>query len=176
MGTTPHIKPSPTNVSCVDMSKSASVSKNWVADVSGHNRKQPSPRVLVVDDSTDSRQLTLEVLTNSGYAAEGVVDGAAAWEALQTSDYNLVITDNHMPRMTGVEMITKIRACHMTVPIIMATSQLPVFEFARRPWIQPDQALQRPYTNDELMAAVRKVLGPGGGYPTPPATVLPKQF
>jgi len=46
----------------------------------------------------------------------GVQDGAAGWESLQTYDYDLVITDNKMPRMTGVEMIGKLRSANMAVP------------------------------------------------------------
>ena len=48
----------------------------------------------------------------------------AAWEALQTYEYDLVITDNQMPRMTGLEMIGKLRSSTMTVPVIMALQDI----------------------------------------------------
>ena len=78
------------------------------------------------------------------------------WEALQNNSYDLVITDNKMPRMTGIEMIEKLRSATMTLPVIMATRYLPTHEFVRRPWLKPDAALERPFSNDELLAAVKK--------------------
>jgi DNA-binding response OmpR family regulator len=115
-------------------------------------------RILVVDDNRDTRQLSVDVLVGSGYDVEGVTDGAAGWEALQNESYDLVITDNQMPRMTGLEMIEKLRSARMTLPVIMATRYLPTHEFVRRPWLKPDAALERPFSTHDLLAAVNKIL------------------
>jgi DNA-binding response OmpR family regulator len=123
-------------------------------------QKNPSRRILVVDDNCDTRQLSVDALAGSGYDVEGVTDGVAGWEALQTHDYDLVVTDNKMPRMTGVEMIGKLRSANITVPVIMATGNLPMDEFARRPWLKPDAMLERPFSNDDLLATVKNVLSP----------------
>ena len=125
-------------------------------------RTNPQRRILVVDDDPDTRQLSVDVLTVSGYQVETARDGDAGWEAIQTAKYDLVITDNQMPRMTGIKMIEKVRSASMTLPIIMATSYLPTFEFTRRPWLMPDGALQRPFSNADLIHAVKKILGAGG--------------
>jgi CheY-like chemotaxis protein len=121
------------------------------------------PRILVVDDDRASRLISLDALTASGYEVEVANDGADGWEALQTYDYDLVLTDNHMPRMTGLEMIEKLNSARMTIPIIMATRSLPVDDFARRPWLKPDATLQKPFTSDDLLNMVRNALGMGGG-------------
>jgi DNA-binding response OmpR family regulator len=119
----------------------------------------PRHRILVVDDDTDTRQLSADVLTGSGYNIEVAKDGAAGWKALQSGNhYDLVVTDNKMPNMTGIEMIAKLRAAHIAVPIIMATERLPDREFVRKPWLRPDATLQRPFSNDDLLATVKKVL------------------
>ena len=131
-------------------------------------------RILVVDDDHESRQLSIEVLVSSGYEVESANDGAAGWEALQTYDYDLVITDNHMPRMTGLEMIEKMNLARMTIPIVMATATLPTDEFTRRPWLKPDAMLQRPFTNDDLLGMVRNVLGTDDGNEGGKQTPLPK--
>jgi DNA-binding response OmpR family regulator len=120
-------------------------------------------RILVVDDDKDTRQLSVDVLIGSGYDVEGVRDGAAGWEALQNNNYNLVITDNKMPRMTGVEMIEKLRSAAMAVPVLMATRYLPTHEFIRRPWLKPDASLERPFSNEILLATVKAILCPDGG-------------
>jgi two-component system, OmpR family, response regulator len=124
------------------------------------NREQTNPphRILVVDDDNDVRQLSVDVLTDSGYEVDVAKDGAAGWEALQFKNYDLIITDNQMPRMTGIEMIEKLRDARMPLPVIMATSQLPTYVFAIKPWLKPDASLQRPFSNDDLLATVNKVL------------------
>ena len=130
---------------------------------SARGKKNSPQRILVVDDDHDIRQLCIELLADSGYAVEAVKDGAAGWDALQAGRYDLVITDNKMPRMTGIEMIAKLRAAKMKLPIIMATSFLPLHQFIRRPWLQPDVAMERPFTNDDLLEVVNKILRPNTG-------------
>jgi DNA-binding response OmpR family regulator len=122
-----------------------------------------SCRILVVDDDDNTRQQSVKVLVGSGYDVEGAKDGAAGWDALQANDYDLIVTDNKMPKLTGIEMIAKLRSARIAVPVIMATGLLPTQEFARKPWLKPDATLQRPFTDDELLETVRSVLRTGDG-------------
>ena len=131
-------------------------------------------RILVVDDDSDVRQFSVDVLANSGYDAKGVKDGAAGWEALQANNYDLIITDNQMPKMTGIEMIEKLRYARMTLPVIMATRNLPTQEFARKPWLKPEATLQRPFSNVDLLGVVKKVLHTDYGNDGRQETLLPK--
>jgi len=128
-----------------------------------HDHLNAPFRILFVDDNHDTRQMSIEMLVASGYDVEGVEDGVAGWEAILTHDYDLVITDNQMPRMTGLEMIEKLNSAGMTIPIIMATANLPTEEFIRRPWLKPDATLQRPFSSADLLAMVRNVLETGDG-------------
>jgi DNA-binding response OmpR family regulator len=123
----------------------------------------PSPtisphRILVVDDNNAVRKFSVDVLVASGYDVEAAKDGAAGWDALQVNNYDLVITDNIMPRMSGVEMIEKLRYARMTVPVIMATGILPTHEFERKPWLKPDATLERPFSMNDLLRTVKKIL------------------
>jgi DNA-binding response OmpR family regulator len=138
------------------------------------DRANSHQRILVVDDDRDTRQLSIDVLNGSGYNVDAAKDGAAGWEALQNNSYNLVITDNKMPRMTGLEMIEKLRSATMTLPVIMATRYLPTHEFVRRPWLKPDAALERPFSNEALLAAVKNVLGTDDSGDDRRETLLPK--
>ena len=138
------------------------------------DQTNPPHRILVVDDDSDSRQLSVDVLAGSGYEVEAVNDGDAGWEALQAGSFDLAITDNKMPKMTGVEMIGKLRSANMTVPVIMATRHLPMHEFERKPWLKPDAMLQRPFSNDDLLETVKNVLGTDGGSDDCNETLLPK--
>ena len=124
-------------------------------DTSAKNSPQ---RILVVDDDNHTAQLSLEVLTGAGYDVEAVKDGAAGWDALQAKTYDLIITDNKMPKMTGMEMIEKLRAARMAVPVLMATACVPTHEIDCKPWLKPDATLQRPFSNNALLAAVEGIL------------------
>jgi two-component system chemotaxis response regulator CheY len=121
-------------------------------------QKSSRQRILVVDDSRDVRRVKVDLLIDAGYDVEDARDGADGWEALQDRHFDLVITDNSMPRMTGVEMIEKLRSARMTIPVIMATGAMPVFIFARKPWLKPDLALVTPISDDELLEAVQRLL------------------
>jgi two-component system sensor histidine kinase and response regulator WspE len=118
----------------------------------------PIRSIIVVDDDLHTREQMAGVLIRSGYNVDTAVDGHDGWQAIQANPYDLIITDNKMQRMTGIEMIEKVRAACMTLPVLMATRYLPDHEFARRPWLKPDAVLERPFSDDDLTAAVEKLL------------------
>jgi DNA-binding response OmpR family regulator len=131
------------------------------------------PRILLVDDDRNVRQHSITALTASGYDVEAAQDGAAGWQALQADTFDLIITDNHMPKMTGLEMIEKMRAARIATPVIMATHDLPTHEFVRKPWLKPKAMLQRPFTLDDLLKTIKGVLGGDNGNGGHSDTLMP---
>ena len=119
----------------------------------------PPHRILLVDDDVYVRELNAGVLIRSGYQVDTANDGADAWKALNDQSYDLLITDNKMPRVTGLELIKKLRSEDMALPVILASGTVPVEELNRHPWLQLDATLPKPFTIAELLAAVKKVLG-----------------
>jgi DNA-binding response OmpR family regulator len=115
-------------------------------------------RILMVEDDGEIRRLNVEALTCSGYHVDAAEDGAVAWETLQRNKYDLVVTDNDMPKVTGVELLKMLHAARMLVPVIMATGARPEAEFARHPGLEPDLLLLKPYTVQQFLESVRKVL------------------
>jgi acetyltransferase-like isoleucine patch superfamily enzyme/CheY-like chemotaxis protein len=122
------------------------------------DRALPSHRILVVEDDRDLRQLNAGALIHSGYAVDMAEDGAAAWEALQANRYDLLITDNKMPKLTGIELLKKLRSAHMGLTVIMATGHLPTQELAQNLWLEPVTRLAKPYATDRLLDTVKEVL------------------
>ena len=87
-----------------------------------------------------------------------------------------------MPQVAGVELLGKIHAAHMTLPVIMATGFLPTWGFALNTWLQPVKMLLKPYSFQKLLATVKSVLnatelaGDGLTLPTlSPESPLPPQ-
>jgi DNA-binding NtrC family response regulator len=113
------------------------------------------PRILVVDDDDDIRRFNAEALSSFGYHVESAVDGAAGWEALNANGYHLLITDNNMPRLTGIELIKKLNAACMAVPVILASG----VPHAQESELRLAATLPKPYTLEQLLGTVKKVLG-----------------
>ena len=133
--------------------------------------RQPKPahRILVVEDDGDIRRLNAEVLAHSGYQVDAAEDGAAAWDTLQRNRYDLMVTDNDMPKVSGVELLHKLHAAHMALPVILATGKPPQDEFAQYPWLQPAALLLKPYSFHELLGTVQQVLRAAGAASEPAA-------
>lgn len=66
-------------------------------------------RILVVDDSISVREVECRLLRNKGYIVDSAVNGADAWNAIRTENYDLVVTDVDMPRMNGIELVRNIK-------------------------------------------------------------------
>ena len=112
----------------------------------------------MVDDDSDLRVLYAEVLARPGYQVDAVEDGAAGWEALQVNNYNLLITEHSLPKVTGVELVKKLRAARMAVPVVLAAERLPTEELAQNPSLQLAAVLPKPFYISELLETVRAVL------------------
>jgi len=67
-------------------------------------------RILVAEDDPVSLKILERMLAKAGYEVRTVSDGQQAWESLQQSEIQLVISDWMMPRMSGLELCEKIRA------------------------------------------------------------------
>jgi DNA-binding response OmpR family regulator len=115
-------------------------------------------RILLVDDDHDLRSFSAALLVQSGYHVDTAGDGASGWRALKDHDYDVLITDNTMPGVTGLELIKKLRSEDMTLPVIMASGTAPTEELSQNPWLHIDAILPKPYTITELVKTVGEVL------------------
>jgi DNA-binding response OmpR family regulator len=125
----------------------------------------PPHRILVVDDEAPLRLVITRTLVDSGYHVDTAEDGAEAWQALRVKKYDLLITDNNMPKISGVELIQRLHAHKIAMPVIMATGTSPRSEFDRNPQLTPAATLLKPFTLAELLATVKRVLHAIAGAP-----------
>ena len=78
-------------------------------------------KVLIVDDDPGIRSTISELIEELGYRSETASDGRDAVELLDSGPYLCVFTDIMMPNMTGLELIKKIKARDVSLPIIVIT-------------------------------------------------------
>jgi len=67
-------------------------------------------RIVVADDDADILDLVVYMLTQAGFDAVGVSDGAAALAAIEADPPRMAILDIMMPGMSGIEVLRKVRA------------------------------------------------------------------
>ncbi len=115
-------------------------------------------RILVVADDTGIRQLGTAVLIRHGYQVDAAEDNAAGWKALQAHAYDLLITDLDRPGWSGSNLLKKLRAARMAVPVILASGTMTPQELNRNPWLQLSGALLKPCSPGQLLQTVRAAL------------------
>jgi DNA-binding response OmpR family regulator len=113
-----------------------------------------APRVLVVDDDPDIRQLLLDRLRAKGYRAQSAVDGVRALEAVRAETFEGMILDIGIPSMDGMDVLRQIRKWDQQIPIVMVTASGSK-ELAVRAISMGAQAyLLKPFDVDELQRIV----------------------
>ena len=123
----------------------------------------PQPhRILVVDDDRYLCHINAMVLHHAGYHVDTVEDGASGWSALKASRYDVLITDNSMPGMTGMELIKKVRFEEMPLLVILAHGMALGEKFSRYLCLV-DATLLKPYTAEVMLATVNKILHQANG-------------
>jgi CheY-like chemotaxis protein len=115
-------------------------------------------RILVADDEEGIRFLSSLILAGGGFDVKVSADGEQAWDALSHAHYDLLITDNDMPRLTGMKLIERIRRTGMQLPVILASGTLPTASAREYLQLQSSEVLLKPFTSPELLTAVRFVL------------------
>ena len=88
---------------------------------------EPGAAVLVADDDTGFRDLLLEFLNRTGIAAEGFADGhtlvrSFAASRSTCSRIRAVVTDLHMPGLSGLEVLARLRATDPRLPVVLMSS------------------------------------------------------
>ena len=83
-------------------------------------------RVLYADDMRELRQLMEIVLGRDGHKVESVADGHLALELVRKNltAFDVLITDHHMPTISGLELVAQVRALNFPGKIIVFSSEL----------------------------------------------------
>jgi two-component system, NtrC family, nitrogen regulation response regulator NtrX len=77
------------------------------------------PHILVIDDERSIRNVLKDILTAEGYKVDEAADGEEGWKKFSSTAYCLVLCDIKMPKMDGIEFLSKANELNPEVPIIM---------------------------------------------------------
>ncbi len=118
----------------------------------------PVYRILVVEDQNAIYRAGAKALVHVGCEVHRVRDGQSGWEALRHHSYATLITDYRMPGLGGIELIRKLRAEKMALPVILAADGLGIEEMNEHQWLQPVISLLKPFTSTEMLTIVARLL------------------
>lgn len=115
-------------------------------------------RILVVDDDPKLNQAACTYLNDSGYTAKGCLSAEAAYDAMYSQLYDLIISDIMMPGTDGFEFARSVRSLNRTIPILFmsARDDLPAKQKGFDLGI--DDYMVKPIDFSELLMRVRALL------------------
>ena len=124
--------------------------------------EQQKAVVVVVDDELVLVDVVCELLADAGIAAQGCPPGQAAVQYILSEQPRLIILDLQMPQVDGVTIFQQLRAAQETrnIPVVFFTADTAALS-KRVPDFREQQAqlLVKPFTEEDLLAAVERALG-----------------
>ena len=123
-------------------------------------KKEWQPRVLVVEDETNIRELVCLHLRHEGYECEGLADGAAALKRSGSERYDLMVLDVMIPGLDGLSLCRAVRNGRLNhdVPILMLTARRDEADKVVGLESGADDYLTKPFGVRELVARARALL------------------
>lgn len=117
--------------------------------------------VLAIDDSASIRQMVAFTLKSSGYEVTEAVDGMDGLDKAKGKTFDLVLSDQNMPRMDGITLIKSLRAMpqYKSVPILMLTTESSEAMKQQGRAAGATGWLVKPFDPQKLIEVVKKVIG-----------------
>src|SRR5487761_2725551 len=124
-------------------------------------------RVLVIEDDTLLGDAIQAGLKQSGYAVDWMKDGVSADQALCTEPYAAAILDLGLPRMSGLEVLRRLRGRKTPIPVLILTAMDTVDDRIKGLDAGADDYLVKPFDMGELSARLRALIRRASGKPAP---------
>ena len=112
-------------------------------------------RILIVEDEEHLARLVAEVLGREGHAAETAFDGRTGLARALSEDFDLVVLDRMLPDLDGIQVVKRLRAAELGVPVLMLTARSQLEDRVEGLDAGADDYLPKPFAFPELLARVR---------------------
>jgi CheY-like chemotaxis protein len=130
------------------------------------------PSLLITDDDHDFRE-TLRVVFESRFRTLLASDGEEALQIVQKEEVHLLLLDMHMPKLTGLETLRRVKQFKSRLPCILLSAGLNENLIRQAQLAQAFSVLAKPITRQQLTstvdAAMRRIYNWDGNEPGNPA-------
>jgi DNA-binding response OmpR family regulator len=116
--------------------------------------------VLVAEDDLDTRQLVAGVLGRAGHDVLEAADGEEALRLALERKPDVAIVDGAMPKLDGFEVVRRLRGAGARLPVILLTARTYEREVVEGLAAGADDYVPKPFSTDDLLQRVERVLGP----------------
>ena len=122
-------------------------------------------RILLAEDDQVLADGLTRSLRQAGYATDCVHNGAEADTALSAQEFDLLILDLGLPKMSGLEVLRRLRVRNARLPVLILTAADSVEQRVKGLDLGADDYMAKPFALSELEARVRALTrrGAGGG-------------
>lgn len=117
-------------------------------------------RVLVADDDPQMQLAIKATLDRAGCDVTVVADGSDAIEILERETFDLVITDQRMPRMSGQDVLAFVQKKEIQTPVIMITAYGTITQAVEAMQLGAADFITKPFSSEELERVVERVMSP----------------
>jgi DNA-binding response OmpR family regulator len=114
-------------------------------------------KLLIVEDETRMADLLRRGLTEEGHNAMCAFDGAEGLALAKAYEFDVIILDVMMPKLSGYELAKRLRSEKIRTPILMLTAKDSVPDIVRGLDLGADDYMTKPFSFDELLARLRTV-------------------
>ncbi len=121
-------------------------------------QRSEGARLLVVDDEPHQREMLQGILGRAGFEVVTAGDGREACKELESATFDLVLTDQRMPVLDGLELLQEVRAQHPNLPVVLMTAFGSVATAVEAMKQGAADYITKPFERDELILVLRKVL------------------
>lgn len=115
-------------------------------------------RVLYVDDDAVQQRISANALQSLACKVDQAQNGLEAWDLLQKKQFDLIITDNEMPYLTGLQLVNRLRLHGSDLPVILASSSADQLVPAQLASLRLSARLQKPFSPTDLIRAVQPII------------------
>lgn len=124
------------------------------------------PQLLIADDDRDFRESIGEVFSRRGYSTRLAADGVEALKIVQESSrLHLILLDVHMPRLTGLETLERLRLDQLTdIPCILMSARMDEYIVQQAEQLKISSLLTKPFSLKALTMTVESVLRSSYGW------------
>ena len=115
-------------------------------------------RILIADDEKIKRITLADDLAAQGHEVVTAADGEEAWTQLQTAQFDALVTDLKMPRMTGIELLQESKRLRPDMPVVLMTAFATVTTAVEAMKLGAFDYLLKPFKLRDLLPVLSRAL------------------